>query len=285
MKMTRAWLVAALLLLSPAASAQTKSGSSVELFIERSGGGYEVAVSPHFVTVFYLPEKAIRALASNQKDFDITVMKDTVVVRPLKDQVGLTANLNIDMKSVRVSVVLRVGKPEEAVAQVIFTREKEKAEIDRKVEAALAPLRAELEEKKKNVEAEVRAAADLAVAEAMVKSFVVQEIDAVARDGGGVVARVPRAARVGDSVYVHFTLQNRSGAPYLLREAAAVQEGQVIAGRTAFLPRERKILAGESGRGVVVIPSTGLAAGKAFVLRLTQEPGGQTLSVSGLRAP
>ena len=91
------------------ASAARPSGASVEFFVERSGGGYEVTVNPQFVTVFYLPEKAIRALASNQKDFVITILKDTVVVRPTKDEPGLTANLNIDMKGLRISEIGRAS--------------------------------------------------------------------------------------------------------------------------------------------------------------------------------
>jgi hypothetical protein len=267
------------------ASAARPSGASVEFFVERSGGGYEVTVNPQFVTVFYLPEKAIRALASNQKDFVITVLKDTVVVRPTKDEPGLTANLNIDMKNLRISVVLRVGKPEEAIAQVIFTRAVEKAELEKKVEAALAPLRAELEAKQKRFGEEVRAAADEAIADAMSRSFVVQDLDATARDDANVVVRVPRTVRIGDSIYVQFSIQNRGSTPYLLRETTAVQDGRPVGGRTSFQPRDGalgKVAPGERGRGVLVIPTTSLAAGKSFDLRLTREPGDKTITVHAL---
>ena len=269
-------------------SAARPSGASVEFFVERSGGGYEVTVNPQFVTVFYLPEKAIRALASNQKDFVITILKDTVVVRPTKDEPGLTANLNIDMKNLRISVVLRVGKPEEAIAQVIFTRAVEKAELEKKVEAALAPLRAELEAKQKRFGEEVRAAADEAIADAMSRAFVVQDLDATARDDANVVVRVPRTVRIGDSIYVQFSIQNRGSTPYLLRETTAVQDGRPVGGRTSFQPRDGalgKVAPGERGRGVLVLPTTSLAAGKSFDLRLTREPGDKTMTVLDLRAP
>ena len=269
-------------------SAARPSGASVEFFVERSGGGYEVTVNPQFVTVFYLPEKAIRALASNQKDFVITILKDTVVVRPTKDEPGLTANLNIDMKNLRISVVLRVGKPEEAIAQVIFTRAVEKAELEKKVEAALAPLRAELEAKQKRFGEEVRAAADEAIADAMSRAFVVQDLDATARDDANVVVRVPRTVRIGDSIYVQFSIQNRGSTPYLLRETTAVQDGRPVGGRTSFQPRDGalgKVAPGERGRGVLVLPTTSLAAGKSFDLRLTREPGDKTITLHGLRAP
>jgi hypothetical protein len=58
-------------------------GASREFVVEGSGGGYEVLVSPTFVTVFYLPEKVTRAFGSNQKDFRIDMLRDTVVVRPI----------------------------------------------------------------------------------------------------------------------------------------------------------------------------------------------------------
>ncbi len=287
-------LMLLVLLSPPAARAQTgtsaarPSGASVEFFVERSGGGYEVTVSPQFVTVFYLPERAIRALASNQKDFVITILRDTVVVRPVKDLPGLTANLNIDMKNLRISVVLKVGAPEDAVAQVIFSRAKEKAEIDRKVEAALAPLRAELEERQKKLAEEVRATADDTIADAMARAFVVQDLDAIARDDANAVVRVPRTVRIGDTVYVQFSVQNRGGTPYLLREATIFQDGRAVAGRISFFPREGtlgKVGAGERGRGVLVLPVTSLVPGKPFDLRLTRDPAGKVLAIRGLRAP
>jgi hypothetical protein len=292
--MTRWLLAMAILTAATTAAAQTgsplarPSGAATEFFVERSGGGYEVTVSPQFVTVFYLPERAIRALASNQKDFVITVMRDTVVVRPTKDERGLTANLNIDMKSMRISVVLKVGKPEEAMAQVIFSKAKEKAEIDRKVDEALAPLRAELERTRAQLQEEVRAAADGAIADAMAQGYSEVELEGIARDDANVIVRVPRTVRIGDSLYVQFTLQNRGGTPFLLRDATLVQAGKTIGGRTSFLPREGslgKVVAGASGRGVLVVPLTALSAGKAFELRLTREPAGQALSVKDLRAP
>ena len=292
--MTRWLLWLAIVMLATTAFAQTgspvarPSGAATEFFVERSGGGYEVTVSPQFVTVFYLPERATRALASNQKDFVITIMRDTVVVRPTKDERGLTANLNIDMKSMRISVVLKVGKPEEAMAQVIFSKAKEKAEIDRKVDEALAPLRAELERTRAQLQEEVRAAADGAIADAMAQGYSEVELEGIARDDANVIVRVPRTVRIGDSLYVQFTLQNRGGTPYLLRDATLVQGGKVISGRTSFLPREGslgKVVAGESGRGVLVVPLTAFSAAKAFELRLTREPAGQSLSVKDLRAP
>ena len=209
-------------------------------------------------------------------------------MRPTKDEPGLTANLNIDMKNLRISVVLRVGKPEEAIAQVIFTRAVEKAELEKKVEAALAPLRAELEAKQKRFGEEVRAAADEAIADAMSRAFVVQDLDATARDDANVVVRVPRTVRIGDSIYVQFSIQNRGSTPYLLRETTADQDGRPVGGRTSFQPRDGalgKVAPGERGRGVLVLPTTSLAAGKSFDLRLTREPGDKAITVHSLRAP
>src|SRR5687767_11466141 len=57
-------LVLVLLASGPLAAQKRSAGSSQEFVVEGSGGGYEVLVSPTFVTVFYLPEKVTRAFGS-----------------------------------------------------------------------------------------------------------------------------------------------------------------------------------------------------------------------------
>ena len=112
----------ALVAVAAVAEAAPPSNASREFVVEGSGGGYEVTVSSRYVTVFYLPEPVTKALASDQRNFSITVMNDTVAVRPLRDAKDLSANLNIDTKSLHISVLLKVGVPADATLQVIFTR-------------------------------------------------------------------------------------------------------------------------------------------------------------------
>jgi hypothetical protein len=283
-------VLAALLASSTLAAAQTRraGGASQEFFVEGSGGGYEVPVSPTFVTVFYLPEPVTKALASNKRDFRIDIVRDTVVVRPLKDSPGLTANLNIDTKKLKINIVLRVGAPDDAVSQVIFTRAEAKAQIDRKVAEALAPLKAALEEKERDVDARIRAAAQAEIAQGMLAEFELVHLSAITRSGDNVILRVPRALRMGGDVFLYFTIQNRGDVPFVLESAMLHQDGKdVPAARVAFTPASDgaigKVESGQRGSGVLVIPAGQLRAGRPLGLRLRDAKRGRILAIDGLR--
>src|SRR4051812_18143522 len=58
-------------------------GASREFIVEGTGGGYDVTVSPTFVTVFYLPEDINRAIASDQRNFSVSVAGRAIAVQPV----------------------------------------------------------------------------------------------------------------------------------------------------------------------------------------------------------
>lgn len=285
-------IVAAASLISATAAAQKKSaGASQEFVVEGSGGGYEVLVSPTFVTVFYLPEKVTRAFGSNQKDFRIDMLRDTVVVRPLTNQPGLTANLGIDTKKMKINVVLKVvSNPDEALSQVIFTRATAKAEVDKKVAELVEPIKAEYDAKQRDLESAVRARAQDEIADAMLREFQLAHVNALARSSDNVVLRVPRAIRMGEDRYVYFTVQNRGSAPFVLASVALRQDGKELTGvRVTFLPRAEGVLgkvdAGQHGSGVIVIPAGQLSPGRSSEVVLSEAKKGSSLSVGGIRIP
>lgn len=274
------------------AAAQKKpTGASQEFVVEGSGGGYEVLVSPTFVTVFYLPEKVTRAFGSNQKDFRIDMLRDTVVVRPITNQPGLTANLGIDTKKMKINVVLKVAaNPEEALSQVIFTRATAKAEVDKKVAELVDPIKADYEAKQRDLEAAVRTRAQDEIAEAMLREFQLAHVDGITRNGDNVVLRVPRAIRMGEDRYVYFTIQNRGSVPFVLASATLKQDGKELAGaRVRFAPRAEGLLgkvdAGQRGAGVIVIPAGQLTPGRTVEVVILDSKKGPAMSLPGLRVP
>src|SRR6185436_2751426 len=101
----RTALLLLVLLVAPARAQDKPPASGIaskELVVEGSGGGYDVTVSATYVTVFYLPERVTRALASDQQTFRINIMDDTVAVRPTKTAIsGAKANLAIDTSSLK----------------------------------------------------------------------------------------------------------------------------------------------------------------------------------------
>lgn len=267
-------------------------GASREFVVEGKGGAYEVTVSPTYVTVFYLPDEVTQALASDQRNFSITVKKNTVVVRPVTDKKGLSANLNIDTSTLHISVILRVGQEAEAVSQVIFSRADERAEIDRRVEeeveTRLAPIRKAYEDRVKAFDAEVARAADQEIARRVLKRLDVKKIDVKARTDDNVIFAVGRAVRVGQDTYVTFTIQNRDDREYVLAHVVVTQ------GRTEFSPltlldggaaetgRIGVVARGQRAAGVIVVPSRRLAPGKAVAIRFVRADGAE-LVVDDLR--
>ncbi len=287
----KVWILVVLALIAGRASAQSKPvGASQEFVVEGSGGGYEVLVSPTFVTVFYLPEPVTRAFGSNQKDFRIDMLRDTVVVRPVKNQPGLTANLGIQTKKLKINVVLKIASDtEQALSQVIFTRGEAKAEIDKKVAAALEPLKAELDAKQRNLDELVRNRAQDEIAEAMLRDYELARLEAITRNGDNVVLRVPRVVRMGEDRYLYFTIQNRGSATYVLQSAELTQDGKPVTVRVTFSPRTDGVLGkvdpGQRGAGVIVVPAGQLRPGRTVEVAVQEGKKNEKLSIGGLRIP
>jgi hypothetical protein len=255
------------------------SGASVEYVVSGSSGGFEVTVCPDFVTVFYLPEDVTQAFASDQKNFTISIKKNTVAVRPLR--APLTANLNVDTKTLHVGVVMRTGPSERARSQVIFRTEEESRRFEAEVARRLEPIKAEYEEKM---------ALQLArrVAQGLLAQFQVKALDGIARTDDNVIVRVTRAIWVGDDLYLAFRVQNRGGHDYALA-AAEVRQGPEVRRSTALFqpaaPDENQlglVAAGHEGTGIVILETRALKPVVPLELRLTDSHGA-VLPIDNLR--
>lgn len=274
-------------------AAPPATGAAREFVVEGQGGAFEVVVSPTYVTTFYLPEEVTQALASDQKNFSITIRKNTVALRPVTNKKGLTANLNIDTANLHLSVILKIGSDQEAVSLVIFTRAEDKIEFEKRVadevEKRVAPMRAEYERKQQAFEAEVTARATQEISSRMLQQLKEHDLDAIARTDDNVIVRVTRVVHLGDDVYLHFTIQNRGDAAYRVKSVAALKGRDEIAGRVTFEPRavgQTPVLGvaegGRLARGIIALPLRAVPAGSEISLQFTDMQG-RALVVGAIR--
>jgi hypothetical protein len=267
---------------APAAAPTTpqcqSSGASVEYLVEGAGGGYEVNVSPGYVTVFHLPEPITNAFLSDKKNFSANVFTTTVLVYPQHE--GLTANLNIDTKSLHISVILKSGPVAQAKAQVIFSSLEPQKKIEDEIERRLAPLRADLDAKLKERTRDE-------IAYGLLRQFAAREASAINRNDDNVIARVTRAIRVGDDWYLYFTIENRGGAPYRVLAAKASQPGHEAVGKLVFESKPEgdklggTVPGGAETAGVIILSHPTLLAGQPVSVQLVDDHG-QGLALKGI---
>ena len=245
-------------------------GSSVEYVISGTSGGYEVTVSPDFVTVVYLPEEVTQAFASDQRNFVISIKRNTVAVRPLK--MPLTANLNIDTKTLHIGMVLRTGPSEKARTQVIFRTEEESRRFEAEVQRRLAPIREEYEDR-------LATQTERRVAERLLHRFQARTLDGVARSDSHVVLRAMRGIWIGDEVYLVVRVQNQSSRDYVVAMLQAYLANQPVKTTAVFQPPGPDasavglVPANHDGMGILVIPAAKLTPGGTVEIRLTGATG------------
>ncbi len=256
--------------------------SSLEFVVEGSGGSFEVPVSPTYVTVFYLPSDVVRALASDQENFQINRVDDTVTVRPRPSSKAKRANLNIETKSLRLSILLRVvDRDEDAVSQVFFVPAEEKAVFDRRVaeevERVTRPLREAVERKEKAIGKLVDRRADEELERRALDRFDVRPLDAIERRANTII-RVKRAAYFGDKLYLFFAVENRRDESYELARVEVIQGDRTLPARARMrIPANGLVGRVDSGawsRGLVTLPASALMPGQPFRV-VFHEPGGK----------
>ena len=222
-------LLLVLLSAAPAAAQPARAGAAREFIVEGSGGGFEVTLSPTFVTVFYLPEDIQRAIASDQRNFSVSVAGKAVAVQPVANPKAKRENLNLDTKTLHISIILNVGSDTDAVSQVVFKRKDDveafEQRVEEEVEKRLAPIRAELETKRGRVEADADTLAWRKVSRALLQRFATRELNVSARFDRHVVVHVSRLSVIGERAYVHLTVQNREDVAFHLRDIRPKQGG------------------------------------------------------------
>jgi hypothetical protein len=284
-----------LLLLTPAARADDPKGIAREFVVEGGSGGFDIVVSPEFVTTLYFPEPVVSAIAADQKSFEIVKMTRSVVVQPSRSaKKDSKTNLNVATEHMQVSILLRIGETDQAVSQVTFVRAEEKTHFEERVKAEVerqvAERLAQVDEERRRMPQEIDARVRTQMADRILSRFETQSLRAIDRTDDNVVVRVTQAVLAGPDAYVRFEIQNREGLRYVLRDV------EVVVGKTRIpgLVRVEKsaapgvahaiaVVEGKETRaaGIVVLPA-GQVSGQTVSLRFVAE-GQEALTLSGIR--
>jgi hypothetical protein len=279
--MTIARLILLLVATTSPAFAQG-SVASKEFVVEGAGGGYEVNISPVYVTSFYFPEPVTNVLFSDKQNFVISRSDNSVVLQPKqKAPIGTSANLAVETKSLKINLILKVTK-ENTVGQVIFTRAEEKNVFENRVaeevKRRLEPLQKELDERNRQLDAQVRRE----MARAMLRTFAHRELSRIVRTDDDVIIRVTRSIRAGDALYLHLDVQNRRSTALVVTTASATQGSNTVPVEAFFEPPGEKQLAqvpaNKRAMAIVSLPVGKLQPGKPITLRLI-ELDGKAISV------
>ncbi len=271
---------------SRAARAQD-AGQSRTILVDE-GGSYEIPVHPDFVTVFYLPDKIGKALASDTTAYEVKPIGDrSLAIRPLRAD-ARPANLALSTDSLKVSVILRVAKDRgEALTQVTFKRADVEAEVQRRIEARVKERTAELEAQiarmQATMDAELPKVADGLIAARLLQRREVRRLDAIERNDDNVVVEATEVFFLGEDAYVVFRIENRNKAPYRLAAVQVLDQAADRGGVVRFASDAAEaagqgvlgvVRPGGKGSGVVVVRRAGDLLGRRLAL-VVAEPGGR----------
>lgn len=255
------------------------SGASVEYTLQGRGGGFEVPVSPKTITLFHFPEPITGAFPPNQRDYSVNVMSRSIAVLPLRDSSGV---LNVDTKTFHVSVTLKPAAEDKAKAQVIFTSASAEAQLEAEVERRLAPLREELA-------GQASARTRRRVSAALLDSFAARAMKGyIARTDDNIILRVTRAITIGDDLFVHVSVENRSSRAFLVSSAKLVQAHREVATDATFETAAEDpmfvgvVPKGTTGRGILAVKGADVKAGQPVNVVLSDEDK-SILTVAGVR--
>jgi hypothetical protein len=267
------------------ASAEESTQSRTILVDE--GGSYQVPVHPDYVTVCYFPDKITKAVASDDKSYEVKALGSTsLAIRPLKAS-AKPANLAIATESLKVSVVLSIAEARgDALTQVTFKRADVEAEIQQRIDDAVAERTAELEARvaamKREMDAELPRVVEAAIAQRVLARRELRKLDAIERNDDNVIVRVRQALYLGDDAYLVFELQNRDRSPYRLASVQVLADGRDKAGSVQFTSGAAEaagdgvigVVAPRSrGSGVVVVRGVAELIGEELTFEVAQAGG------------
>ncbi|MBK9031544.1 MAG: DUF2381 family protein [Myxococcales bacterium] len=268
---------------------------SCDFLVPPSGGAFEIAVHPAYLTSLQFPNKLTSANTSDLAEYEIRKDGDTgLLIRPKAASVP-PANINAQSGPIRVSVGLRtVADAKDACALVTFTatteEEARQRAIDEAVAAQTAALKAEVAAVKRDIAAQVRAQLDAAIADRAMARLDLARLTAVERNDDGVVVWALRAVYLGSALLVNVEIENRSGATFRvagleLRDGAKnlATAARLATGASAGIVGT--VASGAKVRGVVVVRDASQLTGKDLVL-VVRTPDGKgqiTVRKLGLR--
>jgi hypothetical protein len=273
---------------SPSVSAAPASRRGEEEFLVPPGGAaFDVPIHAGEVCILSFFEKLASEGVASSSDFEIRAWgQDGVAVRANAGAKTATLALATATRAVKINVKLRVVPAnEEALTLVRFkaVTEEEAREAFVKTEVAkrMAPLRAEVEAIRKNLDALVQQRAEELVMERSLKRSEVRPLKSIERNNDNVVAYVKRAMVLGENGYLFFEIENRGAAPFRVARLEMTAAGKPVSGRVRLLsasvdkdPRMIGVVqAGATARVVALVRSVDSVMGKTLALELAGPEG------------
>ena len=155
------------------------------------------------------------------------------------------------------------------------------AQVKAGIARGLAPLQQRVEQKERELDAQIRRRSDRQIAEQILRRSEVVKLNSHARNGDHVILHVWRALLLGADGFLAFEIQNRSGSPYRLASVRVLANGRDVAG-DAYLstsPTVRDpamigvVASGATVSGVVVIPLAQAVLRRALTLEIAMPNG------------
>jgi hypothetical protein len=206
------------------------------------------------------------------------------------------ANMEVETKTIKLSLILHVGSADAAMSQVVFRRAEDQAAFEQRVSTEVdkrtAALKAEVEKKETELGLQINDRAEKEITNRMLKRYGDQELGAIARSSDNVIVRFERAIVIGDQAYLGFQIQNRSTSPYRLKTVSVHQGAATVDARVSLDASTTSddgaslvgvVGGGAHAMGVVVVDTTKLARGPVAARFLDDKDG--TLDVGGLQVP
>ena len=270
---------------APAAAAPRKG--EAELLVPPGGAAFDVPMHAGTVCILSFFEPLLSSALASSPDFEVRAWgTDGVAIRAIGSAKTMTLALATATRAVKINITFRLVPPEvDALTLVRFKAVTEqeareafvKAEVDRR----MAPLRAELETAKKDLDAQVQDRAELLVMERSLKRSEVLPLRSIERSDANVIAHVKRAMVLGENGYLYFEVENRGSTPFRLARLEVTAAGKPVPGRVRLLsasvdkdPRMIGVIqAGTTARGVVAVRGVDAVMNKPLALELAGPQG------------
>ncbi len=271
----------------PSAPAAAPRKGEAELLVPPGGAAFDVPMHAGTVCILSFFEPLLSSALASSPDFEVRAWgTDGVAVRAIGSAKTMTLALATATRAVKINITFRLVPPEaDALTLVRFKAVTEqeareafvKAEVDRR----MAPLRAELETAKKDLDAQVQDRAELLVMERSLKRSEVLPLRSIERSDANVIAHVKRAMVLGENGYLYFEVENRGSTPFRLARLEVTAAGKPVPGRVRLLsasvdkdPRMIGVIqAGTTARGVIAVRGVDAVMNKAIALELAGPQG------------
>jgi hypothetical protein len=270
-----------------AASPQAPRKGEAELLVPPGGAAFDVPMHVGAVCILSFFEPLQTSALASSPDFEVRAWgTDGVAVRAIGSAKTMTLALATATRAVKINLTFRLV-PAEADALILVrfkaVTEEEAREAFVKAEVArrMAPLRAEIEAARKDLDAKVQDRAELLVMERSLKRSEVLPLRSIERSDANVIAHVKRAMVLGENGYLYFEVENRGSAPFRLARLEVTAAGKPVPGRVRLLsasvdkdPRMIGVIqAGTTARGVVAVRGVDAVMNKPLALELAGPQG------------